>query len=671
MGVLFMALSCIKTNGLDEVPEGEICMSPVLSDMVRTRTGNGTTPYPEGRSFGVFAYYSDTEAGNEWTTTSPEEYFTNYEFSRQGEICSGVEPVYWPFSGSLVFAGYSPYDKAANVDYDVSSKTLSITDYEVNGNDLMYFLPELTDEKYVGYDKEISNVPVTFNHALSCVFFSIVEGVGGQTVTLKEIKLLSVYTQGNFSVSALEPTNVIWNNLTESDLVVWNESRVLSSEALEVYAFVIPSAAKSIMITYRIAGEAEDRTKTIDPDKITDWELGTRNHYAISINSMGEVELNPTVQVFHNYDGEGVLYGSRVVVDLGLSDADMERINNLIIEVRAADNGFVYKRYTSADVTSNTIIFDSGEKLYLPQENDKEYNVVFSYHDGLSQREVTSVVVPPEPVFAMNLDVLTRPYSNSRWPAQIVVRNANLTISDDVLKEIAAKVVIQFGSTSYRRFGSENVTTSHFIQNNMQPIGVWSGNVTTETSEVEFDGVVLDYNETFYVPSGYRRKANPITNASQLKDGAKYVICSDANTGYYWYNGGSFMYSTITNTANISVDYVFIYARDDSKKRGDLDKRYSYSSAGAWITNYDWTYLNDSFQFTSSPSYFTCANGWRNDQNSGLIESKDIDIYHINRGASDMLNRNWNYVSTYPSGYFWGNGGIQMYKWNIYEVEEY
>ena len=92
-----MAASCIGAEGLNENPEGEICMSPVLSHMASTRAEGTPAPYPDGSSFGVFAYYNQTQP-----------YFENHKFTSESGVCAGDDPVYWPLDGSLIFAGYSP-----------------------------------------------------------------------------------------------------------------------------------------------------------------------------------------------------------------------------------------------------------------------------------------------------------------------------------------------------------------------------------------------------------------------------------------------------------------------------------------------------------------------------------------------------------------------------------
>ena len=125
--VMFIALSCVDAvEGLD-VSEGEICMSPVLSQMAKTRAEGTPSPYPDGSSFGAFAYYNETQP-----------YFENHKFTSESGVCAGDDPVYWPLSGSLIFAGYSPFDERIHAGFDVGTKTLTISDYVVDGTkDLM------------------------------------------------------------------------------------------------------------------------------------------------------------------------------------------------------------------------------------------------------------------------------------------------------------------------------------------------------------------------------------------------------------------------------------------------------------------------------------------------------------------------------------------------------
>ena len=660
MGVMLMALSCVETNGLDEVPKGEICMSPVLSDMVRTRTGNGTTPYPEGRSFGVFAYYSDTEAGDVWTAT-PQTYFQNHEFKSTDGLCAGVDPVYWPFSGSLIFAGYSPYDDGDGVTFNVTTKTLTIKDYEIDGStDLMYFLPVLTsDKEYKGDNQNTAPVEVTFNHALSCVAFSFLEGKGGKTVTLKEVKLASVYTKGDMNVGAADPKNVKWENKTISDLVIWNTGAELSSKKLDIKSFIIPGQAQNILVTYRIDGENEDKTKTIEPKEIKDWTAGTRSQYDISINSMGELLITPTVKnnkVTHMKDANGYLIGSEVTVSLGnLTSEDRARITNLQIVVSSGST--VYKRYSLDKVPdNNTVTFMRGNssnpdenKVYLPQ-GDRKYTVTVTYNDGLADRSVSvDNITSDAPNFKFNVKVGTQ-------PSKLTIRSAVISISDEVLLELNAKTYFKFGNQTYN--WGQAVSKSQCVTN--QTLNLSPAEYVMAQTGATFDGVTIMAEEntsTYKVPSKYSI-GDIVSKAEDLKDGKKYVIRLHKNSSTYgWFceGEGSLKHRTVP-TSNIGTGYVFIYERDDSRKISSLDSKYNSASAGAWVSNYDWKYLqgNDSFSFSDTPAYFTCANKWGSDTGT------DIDIYR--ESGSGMLN--------YHNGYKWGNDGTDYYKWDIYEVKE-
>ena len=656
MGVLLMALSCVETNGLDEVLEGEICMSPVLSDMAGTRAGSTTTL----DSFRAFAYYSKSAAGQLWADAG-EVYFTDHEFKKDNGSYVGDPSVYWPFSGSLIFAGYSSHDEDIVTDYNSLSKTLSIREFDVDGkHDLLYFLPELSDNKYKGDDENTAPVTATFNHALSCVAFTVVEGKGGKTITLKEIKLASVYIKGDMTVGATDPKNVKWENKTTSDLVIWNTGAALSSTALDIESFIIPGQAQNIMVTYRIDGENEDKTKTIEPKEIKDWTAGTRSQYDISINSMGELLITPTVKnnkVTHMKDANGYLIGSEVTVSLGnLTSEDRARITNLQIVVSSGST--VYKRYSLDKVPdNNTVTFMRGNssnpdenKVYLPQ-GDRKYTVTVTYYDGLDNRSVSvNNITSSAPDFKFNVKVGTQPY-------KLTIRSAVVGISDEVLSELKAQIHIRFGTKATFRNGTLESRSQCIVNETMSTA---NGDYQMTQTGAIFDGVTVmaaENTSTYKVPSKYSI-GTIVSHAADLQNGKKYVIRLHKNSstaGWSCEGEGSLKHRTVP-TDNIGTGYVFIYERDDTRIISSLDPSYKKYSAGAWASNYDWKYLqgNDSFSFSDTPAYFTCANRWGSDTGT------DIDIYR--ESGSGMLN--------YYSGYLWGNKGPDYYKWDIYEVKE-
>ena len=156
-------LSCTKTERFYDDSPREIAMKPVMHTMTKAPvTGS---EYPEGESFGVLAYYSSEYGdGQEWTAPSSEPllYIDNREFGKSGDTFSGNPACYWPHQGSLVFAGYSPYG-SGTPSFDCSTKTLTITGFTSNGQtDLMYFLPDLSNENLVGINSGASSVPAAF-----------------------------------------------------------------------------------------------------------------------------------------------------------------------------------------------------------------------------------------------------------------------------------------------------------------------------------------------------------------------------------------------------------------------------------------------------------------------------------------------------------------------------
>lgn len=166
--------SCTKTDRLYDDDMTEIALRPVMSVMPKAPVTG--TEYPAGASFGVVACYSSEYGdGQEWTELSSEPllYIDNREFRKSGDTFSGNPACYWPLSGSLVFAGYSPYG-SGTPSFDCSTKTLTITGFTSNGQtDLMYFLPDLSNGNLVGINNGASSVPVAFSHALTLLEFNI------------------------------------------------------------------------------------------------------------------------------------------------------------------------------------------------------------------------------------------------------------------------------------------------------------------------------------------------------------------------------------------------------------------------------------------------------------------------------------------------------------------
>ena len=642
--VIFIALSCVDVVDRIDVSEGEICMSPVLSDMTKTRAEGTPSSYPDGKSFGAFAYYNHNQT-----------YFENHKFTSESGVCAGDDPVYWPLDGSLIFAGYSPYNETIGAGFDVETKTFTINDYVADGTtDLMYFLPELSDGNYVGYDKSTASVPVKFYHALSCVSFNVFAGSGGGEVKLTQICLGARSCSGDFSVEV--GGSGVWGNRgSDRELIVWEAENadgltLFPSTPLYAEAFVIPGNASSITVSYKIGDES--KSKSFSPEDT--WYIGKNNIYNISIDSQEAVIISPSVSFSHKYSSDKVLVGSQVNVDLGFTEDELYKldyISNLNVEVKAGSES--YKTYSAATISYNNFSFDTGNRLYLPK---KDYTVVFTYNDGLEEREVSVTNVSRvTPDFDLDVKVLTRP-SYLTKDAQIVGRRVSLTISDDVLAEVSADVLVETKTDSDPIFDIKGLTVSSYVNDTMTPTIDVSNGTVSATAQVVFGGDTIDFDKSFYVAPSYTRSQTPINNASELEDGCKYTI--GLKSLYYWAGGSSLQSQTITQSEYTNLDYIFIFLKNDNKKAG-ISSQYKHFSAGAWVLSYDWKYLQDNFDFGSDPSYFTCASHYGSTSSSN---NQKIYIFHEN-SPLDMLRRDSSYEWGYKTSYDYST-------WYIYKLEE-
>ena len=682
MGVLLMALSCVETNGLDEVPVGEICMSPVLSDMVRTRADDSnTTPYPDNQSFGVFAYYSQTEAGDPWTGKI-ETYFENQEFKKENSIWSGVDPVYWPFSGSLIFAGYSPYDKDADVDFDAGRATLSITGFDADGaKNLMYFLPELTNGKYVGYGKEKSSIGVKFNHAMSCLAFSFSKGDGNKSVTLKQVMLSSVKTKADFSVSASNPSEPQWTNWTvEKDLVVWEGEQILYATPFEIKAYVIPGNATDIVISYQVDGESGVKEKALTPQEITAWAINTKNTYNITINSMGELVLTPTVTIDHVDNSEGKLAGSNVSVNLGVfNENDLDRISKLKIVV--SNGATVYRTYEQKDgekLTSNVV--NMPDNSNLPYLKQGDYQIALSYNDGLKDQNVSVSATPPSPKFTVTVSGSKKSGTHTNTGATISV-TSSVSISDNVLKQLPlSDCEVRLSDLATWYIGSANSTTSQFIAKEIE--GKWENNYTL-TSQVTFDGKKVSASSTTVslqpTANKFKLATTAVQNAAQLKHEGYYFIrlsTCGANSIMTCSSASGFELAATNLSAEraygmegLSNTFIFKFSRFNGSAS---NTNYESTCEGTLQSYASKRYINwdDSniIKFDlSNPDQnriLFIANRWKTD----TTKDQYVDIYHNKDTGGKMIGRNKNNTKQV----IWGNTGSgASFEFNSNDVRKW
>ena len=224
-----------------------------------------------------------------------QSYFENKEFSHKGDNKYGGD-AYWPLSGSLVFAGYSPYypdSGSVSATFDAETKTLSISNFVFNGQtDLMYFLPTLSNSgNYVGTLDKSNSVSAQFFHALSLVEFNVKGVDNDETVKLKGITFKGIPHMGTLTADA---SGCNWDEddlSSPGDLPVFSsvDGEVLSSETpVTATSLVIPGSAVDIDLAYydSVGYTFRPKTGTITPENaVMEWEAGKKYIYNLTIRS--------------------------------------------------------------------------------------------------------------------------------------------------------------------------------------------------------------------------------------------------------------------------------------------------------------------------------------------------------------------------------------------------
>ena len=321
--------ACTKSNVEFDQP-GEIAFQPV-TEMATKATFAGTA-YPQDSTFNVWAWWGDvlkTDSPDYSRFNSSNCYINEQKFTRRDYVSWGGEtPYYWPTTGSLVFAGYSPavdgnkkntfnYYLAANG--EVPACTFTATNYKQSTNikettDLMWF-----DVTSSSYDKTTAapGVNVTFKHALSWLTFrfTLLNAWTPQNWKIKSVKLTNIFTVADFT--AVKNGNTAWSGwevplefvvCSNSDHQVGyvqneynanaDDSSVLEDERNGVV--VIPQSVtnKKLVIEFEQLTPAGDWLKQdIMLDLKADgdaWQTGKHYIYTITFDA-AEILIAPTV----------------------------------------------------------------------------------------------------------------------------------------------------------------------------------------------------------------------------------------------------------------------------------------------------------------------------------------------------------------------------------------
>lgn len=205
-------VACSKTTSVYE-DASEIGLAPV-NYLTKANGAINSTTYPQDESFKVFAVHTPSENGTQFDAADKNftVYLTDAEFvnKEKGATWGGKTPYYWPKTGSLFFAGYSParaVRESASYEF-ATTPGLTMTGFTQGAYakagvaasadmvDLMWF-------DHTAVSANTGAPAVIFKHALSYLTmnFKSTDAHAG-IFTLKKVTLKGVKMKGNFTSAA-------------------------------------------------------------------------------------------------------------------------------------------------------------------------------------------------------------------------------------------------------------------------------------------------------------------------------------------------------------------------------------------------------------------------------------------------------------------------------------
>lgn len=221
-----MLAACTKGEVIYDDSDVAIAFSPVAQMSTKApvygpmNEGDGTS-YNTSESFGVTALHKVTDEDS-WDDFKNGGgmvlYIDNGKFVNRpnGNTWGGETPYYWPKTGLLAFAGFSPYDSlndyvviddSPNVKFDnFVQGTYDYSDGNLTNEtiDAMWFDFDDQNPCNLGSAAQASaGVPVKFKHACSWIDFTMKRDgtITNQDVyfVIEKVELTNVYTKGTFN----------------------------------------------------------------------------------------------------------------------------------------------------------------------------------------------------------------------------------------------------------------------------------------------------------------------------------------------------------------------------------------------------------------------------------------------------------------------------------------
>ena len=318
-------VACTKTSVSYE-QTGEIGFAPVVRKN-STKAAVEGTDFPN-QNIKVYGYYDNSmPVGSSYEDVKfGVEYLPGVEFAKKGKIWAGANDnhYYWPKTGSMLFAGYSPVD-FAGVTFSLAGNKFSV-DTLVQPE---FSATATKDLLYAGYGKSVLSGPVAmaFSHALSWATVKAKAAAANQ-IKITNIKFVKLAEKGS-STGLPE-----WTTTGTKDITVFNPKAACKVPAVDTLVesnpncgLVFPQTladAAAIEVSYQMNNGADQwfaqapfvqklNSLKSGHDTIDKWEAGKHYTYIINFSrieggsdSSNEITIAPTVNDWESVTADGI-----------------------------------------------------------------------------------------------------------------------------------------------------------------------------------------------------------------------------------------------------------------------------------------------------------------------------------------------------------------------------
>lgn len=306
--------ACAKTQVVgDDRPE-------IVMDRLQTKAD-----YPADGVFGIYAYHIPVPSGSprldSWNSDDATAYLQNVAFMYNGIEAAGYDtssdthrPYYWPLSGSLVFAGYSPHVDESSAVTSVSFADNLTVGRPENPHIIIDFTQNTDPEEMVdllyftmmqnSVSKEDSPVPIVFSRAMSKVSISFKDPNGYYRI--RNVRLKDCINQGKF-YAAVESSG--WSPMLSglSDYMLQEEITQLSGTETKMpavlpipqfldgfYSTLGAGTGKGVSLAFDLLDKTNEKFYSEMEIKLFPYEDGEGNFVNASLPSRWQMGMHYT-----------------------------------------------------------------------------------------------------------------------------------------------------------------------------------------------------------------------------------------------------------------------------------------------------------------------------------------------------------------------------------------